>query len=168
MRKEQPFIFVPLRHILSPWIAFFLFLPLSLTISRLCLFLWFSFCDSHLSGSLFLSLSLSFSLPLYDYWKLYGDSARAPRRAADAIGWLALHPHSWLAAGLNIGFNQLGGSVCRSVYSDASRLSLSPSLLPSSTTSVCWTGCCVNWPRSNFQTQWDLRQERKGGIKQGS
>lgn len=91
-----------------------------------------SFSDSHLSSLPFpLSLSLSrlFSLPLYDQWKLYGDSASAQQRVADAIGWLALHPHSWLAAGLSVGFNQLGGSVCRSVCSDVSCLSRSVPLL---------------------------------------
>lgn len=80
----------------------------------------------HLSGSPFESQSLS--PPLYDYWKLYGDSASALPGVADAIGWLALHPHSWLAAGSNVRFNQLGGSVCRSVCSDVSLPSLCLSL----------------------------------------
>lgn len=93
-------------------------LSISHTLTPFCLFLLLIFSASHLSP--FLPPSCSFSLPLYDYWKLYRDSARALRRVANAIGWLALHPHSRLAAGFNVGFNQLGGSVCRSVCSDVS------------------------------------------------
>lgn len=82
------------------------------------LFVWLT-----LRGGGILLSSASFSQSgLVRLLKTVWRQARAAQWGWDAIGRLALLPRAWLAAGSHVGFNQLCGSVCRSVCSDVSIL----------------------------------------------
>lgn len=111
-------------------------------------------------GTLFSSASFSQS-GLVRLLKTVWRQSRAAQRGWNAIGRFALLPRVWLAAGFHVGFNQLCGSVCRSVCSDVSIL------FPSSTEfffflSFWQTGCCVNWLRSKLWKRQNISRQKEG------